>query len=107
MLIRLGYTVEVAADGASALEVLAREPFDVILMDCQMPRMDGFETTQHIRELTGERARVPIVALTANAMKGDRERCLKAGMNDYLTKPFRPDALKETLDRWITEFAAA
>lgn len=103
LLERLGYAYDVAKDGKSALDALESGRFDVVLMDCQMPQMNGFETTQRIRELTGEPSRVPIIALTANAMKSDRERCLKAGMNDYLTKPFNPTALKETLDRWSTE----
>ena len=85
-----------------ALEILARESFDVILMDVQMPDMDGLETTRAIRgrEQPGFR-RTPIAALTAHTMTGDRERCLAAGMDDYLSKPIRLAALGKTLERWL------
>jgi len=99
---RLGYHAEVAADGAEALEAFRTMPFDVILMDCQMPQMDGYEATRAIREAektTGKH--IPIIAATANAMRGDREKCLAAGMDDYLPKPVKMQELKTTLDRWI------
>ncbi len=95
-----GYRVEVADNGTMALQALERERFDLILMDVQMPRMDGIETTGAIRErekTTGEH--VPIVALTAHAMAGDRERCLGAGMDGYLIKPIRPTTLLEAIER--------
>lgn len=92
------------ADGEQALSKATAEAFDLILMDCQMPGLDGLEATQRIRsweaKMPGQR-RVPIVALTANAMQGDRERCLAAGMDDYLTKPFRQDTLAAMLARWL------
>jgi signal transduction histidine kinase/DNA-binding response OmpR family regulator len=90
MLETLGLTVIVAKNGFEAVEKAAAEPFDVILMDCQMPGMDGFQATEEIRsmEAASGKSPVPIIAATANALKGDRERCLQAGMNDYLTKPF-------------------
>ncbi|MCB9916652.1 MAG: response regulator [Planctomycetes bacterium] len=102
MLGRLGITPEVAEDGAQALEQLARRRFDVVLMDCQMPVMDGFEATRAIRAGRGGvlQPEVPIVAMTANAMAGDRERCLEIGMSDYVSKPIRKDQLAEALQRW-------
>lgn len=96
-----GHQVSVAADGMEAVELAAREPFDLVLMDVQMPAMSGLEAARLIRQ--GERAtgvHIPIVALTASAMKGDRERCLEAGMDDYLSKPVRPDALNEIIARY-------
>jgi PAS domain S-box-containing protein len=108
MLENLGCRVEVAHDGAQALERLAAGRFDAVLMDCQMPQMDGFAASREIRNLEAQRAdgrRVPIIALTANAMEGDRERCLEAGMDDYLAKPFKLAELGATLDRWLIRSA--
>ena len=79
----------------------ASSTWDAILMDCQMPIMDGFEATTAIRALEGDTRRVPIIALTAEALAGDRERCLRAGMDDYLSKPVRAEQLQAALDRWI------
>ncbi|MFT5291113.1 MAG: two-component system sensor histidine kinase/response regulator [Planctomycetota bacterium] len=96
---RAGYVYDLAGDGAEVLDALKKKDYDVILMDCQMPVMDGFEATRQVRALAGADARpIHIVALTANAMKGDRERCLQAGMDDYLTKPVRPADLIALLD---------
>lgn len=92
MLQRLGFEVVLAGNGRIALEAVEAEDFDIVLMDCQMPELDGFEATASIRAL-GERGQLPIVALTANAMEGDRTRCLNAGMNDYLRKPIEADLL--------------
>jgi len=100
LLEKLGCTVDSAADGSEALAAVSKQEYDLVLMDCQMPVMDGFEATGQIRRLGGAGQRVPIVALTANALAGDRERCLAAGMNDYLTKPIRRAQL-ETLVRRI------
>jgi signal transduction histidine kinase/CheY-like chemotaxis protein/HPt (histidine-containing phosphotransfer) domain-containing protein len=99
----LGCQVEVAKDGQEVLERLARGTYDVVMMDCQMPRLDGFQTTAEIRrrEAADGGRRQPIVALTANAMEGDRERCLAAGMDDYLPKPLRQEALQKALSRWL------
>jgi CheY-like chemotaxis protein len=98
---RLGYRVRVVSNGVEALAVLEREPFDVILMDCQMPEMDGFETTVEIRRREGGRAHHPIIAMTASAMQGDRERCFVVGMDDYISKPVQPVALDRVLQRWL------
>ena len=95
MLDRMGYRAEVAANGKEVLEALDRQPFDVILMDVQMPEMDGLEATRRVRERGGEQ---PIIlAMTANALQGDREECLAVGMDDYLAKPLRPADLSEKL----------
>lgn len=107
MLARMGHDIEIARNGAEALQKIEQVQYDLILMDCQMPVMDGFEATRQIRNLPGDRSRVPVIALTANAVKGDRERCLAAGMDDYLTKPFRPDLIREALERWLSGKAAA
>jgi signal transduction histidine kinase/ActR/RegA family two-component response regulator len=100
----LGCVPEAVEDGQAALDWLAREACDVVLMDCQMPGLDGFETTARIRErgcLARNGGRIPIVALTASALSGDRDRCLAAGMDDYLSKPFSREALRATLLRWL------
>jgi CheY-like chemotaxis protein len=100
MLGKLGHQVEVVASGRSALKKLAGKNFDCIFMDIQMPEMDGVETTRIIRgETTATYCAVPIVALTAHAMKGDREKFLAAGMNDYLSKPVEVERLAAVLDR--------
>ncbi len=105
MLNALGYPADVAGNGREAIEAVLRKSYDVILMDCQMPEMDGFEATAEIRKLESEKTHIPIVALTANAMSGDRNRCLEAGMDDYLPKPMDLHQLAEVLHRW-TEAAA-
>ncbi|WP_109121598.1 PAS domain-containing hybrid sensor histidine kinase/response regulator [Azospirillum sp. TSO22-1] len=99
LLARQGHAVTVAGDGAEALDRVRRERFDVVLMDMQMPRMDGLEAARRIRALPGTRGAVPIVALTANALAGDAERCLAAGMSDYVPKPIVPEALAAALAR--------
>jgi signal transduction histidine kinase/ActR/RegA family two-component response regulator len=99
---RLGCRTATANDGQQALEILATRAFAVVFMDCQMPVMDGYEATRRIR--AGQpciEASIPIIALTAHAMAGDRERCLTAGMDDYLSKPIQPTQLAELLDRWL------
>jgi CheY-like chemotaxis protein/anti-sigma regulatory factor (Ser/Thr protein kinase) len=99
---KLGWQADVAGDGAAAVDLRRRNEYAVVFMDCQMPQMDGYVATEHIRKweaLHGEPA-VPIVALTAHAMTGDRERCLEVGMNDYLAKPFGLEELRTALDRW-------
>jgi CheY-like chemotaxis protein/HPt (histidine-containing phosphotransfer) domain-containing protein len=98
-----GYSVSVANNGREALDAYAQGAFDLILMDCHMPEMDGFEATMEIRrrEQAAGGRRVPIVALTANAMAQDREECLNAGMDDHLAKPFSMQTMQEMLERWI------
>ena len=99
----LGLTVDIVCNGSAALDAWIGGGYDLILMDCQMPEMNGFEATRMIRNLErqGQRQSTPIVALTANAMEGDRKGCLDAGMDDYLSKPFTEDGLRETLARWL------
>jgi two-component system, sensor histidine kinase and response regulator len=97
MLAKHGCEVEIAPDGSRAVELASSESFDLIFMDCQMPVLDGFEATEKIRAAG---LHVPIIAMTANAMKGDEDRCLAAGMDDYLSKPVSPDALTELFARW-------
>jgi len=100
LLERCGHEVVCASSGQEALSLLDREgPFGVVLMDVQMPEMDGFEATRRIRREPGH-AHLPVIALTAHAMKGDRERCLAAGMDDYLTKPVQVRELQQVVDRW-------
>ncbi len=102
LLRKFGCELVFASNGLEVVEAARRTRFDLILMDCQMPEMDGFEATAEIRRCETRGDRVPIVALTANAMQGDRERCLAAGMDDYLTKPIRPEELRAMLERWAT-----
>jgi CheY-like chemotaxis protein len=129
MLEKLGYRADVAGNGHEALAALARRPYDIVFMDCQMPEMDGLEATRRIREremrhastvkhqpggpekqtrLTDDKpggtiaARVPIIAMTANAMEADRQQCLAGGMNDFISKPISREDLERVLSRWLT-----
>jgi CheY-like chemotaxis protein len=97
---RMGHTPQVVPNGRRAVEAALGADYDVILMDCQMPEMDGFEATTLIRQRESPAKRIPIIALTANAMKGDSERCFTAGMDDYLSKPVDLTLLAEALQRW-------
>ncbi|MFI5077068.1 MAG: response regulator, partial [Vicinamibacteria bacterium] len=101
MLARLGYRVDTANNGREATARMARTRYDVVLMDCQMPEMDGYEATQRIRAMEARIARTPIVAVTANAMAADRERCLAAGMDDFLSKPLTLAGLEAMLARYL------
>ncbi len=116
MLRNLGYVVDIVANGAEAVEVVGHRRYDLILMDCQMPLLDGYQATRRIRALEREAAkarpagsgrprRVPIVAMTANALTGDREQCLAAGMDDYLRKPFTLEQVGAVLARWQLQAA--
>jgi PAS domain S-box-containing protein len=107
ILTRLGATVAVAENGQEALALVERETFDAVFMDCQMPVMDGYETTTSIRarEARTGSARLPIIAMTANAMEGERERCISAGMDDHVPKPFRERQLADALQRWLSPSA--
>jgi signal transduction histidine kinase/CheY-like chemotaxis protein len=107
LLERLGCKVQTAGNGVEALAALARGPVDLVLMDCEMPDMDGYAATREIRRREHGERHTPIIAMTANAMESDRERCLDAGMDDYLAKPVRAQALRATLERWRPCPAAA
>lgn len=100
----IGFSVSIANNGLEALDLAAQGDFDLVLMDIQMPEMDGLEAARQIRRLAGW-AKVPIVAMTANAFAEDRERCILAGMNDFLPKPFNPDKFFSTLLHWLTRRA--
>jgi len=110
MLDGLGYRVTMTNNGSEALAAAAQNRFDLVLMDCQMPVMDGYTATRTIREQEAQRsappagqapARLPIVALTADALKGDRERCLAGGFDDYLSKPYTRQQLRDVIQRWL------
>ncbi|QXI36902.1 ATP-binding protein [Pseudomonas xantholysinigenes] len=106
MLRSLGFEVKLAIDGAQAIELVGQQHFAAVLMDCRLPQVDGFEATRRIR-LLPQAADLPIIALTASALQGDRERCLAAGMNDYLSKPFKRTDLQRVLGRWLPGRTAA
>jgi CheY-like chemotaxis protein len=98
---KLGYTVDAVNNGEEALAALRERHWDLVLMDCQMPEMDGYQATRLIRQSPGPARDVPIVALTASAIEGDRQKCLDAGMNDYLSKPIEPGSLARIVERWL------
>jgi hypothetical protein len=101
MLEGCGCAVDVACNGREALEMVLEKRYDAILMDCQMPELDGYDTTVALRARENGGPRVPVIAMTAHAMDGDRARCLAAGMDDYISKPIRSKLLIETLRRWV------
>jgi CheY-like chemotaxis protein len=109
MLDNLGFRVDIADNGAEAVAMFEQRRYDVILMDCQMPELDGFAATGQIRalEASAKSPRTPIIALTANAMQGDREHCLSAGMDDYLAKPFSKAKLSALIALWVDTSAGA
>ncbi|MCG8614117.1 MAG: ATP-binding protein, partial [Pseudomonadales bacterium] len=102
---KLGYQVKVAANGKEAVDILQVQTFDAVLMDCHMPLMDGYEATRTIRNQLGLQD-IPIIAVTANVMHGDKEKCFSSGMNDYVTKPYERHVLVEKLEKWINRKAA-
>jgi len=106
LLERMGYGVEVATNGREATEKARHSRFDAILMDCQMPEMDGLEATRRIRASEAGRRPTPVIALTASAIDGDRESCLAAGMDDFVAKPIQMDQLRKVLERWLQEPSA-
>ena len=101
MLELMDLEVEIAENGREAVEKHAKDHYDVILMDIQMPELDGYEATKKIREKEGSQKHTPIIALTANALIGDREKCLKAGMDDYISKPIESEKLEEILKKYL------
>ena len=108
MLLGFGLSVDVVSNGLQAIEALSKNSYDVVMMDCQMPEMDGYDASRKIREYEASsspengKTHIPIIALTAHAMKGNRELCVAAGMDDYLSKPFNREQLAETLGRWLS-----
>jgi CheY-like chemotaxis protein len=104
---RLGHECVAAGGGVEALDIIAREPFDLVLMDCQMPDMDGYEATRRIRQMEGPARNIPIVAITAHALPGEREKCLVAGMNDHLAKPVSLEQLGAVIRLWASKSSAA
>jgi CheY-like chemotaxis protein len=106
MLERLGCQITTADNGREAVEMFDPSRYDLILMDCQMPEMDGYAATAAIRERPDGKE-IPIIALTAHAMQGAREKCLASGMNDYLAKPIRPGSMQEALSRWLKPSSVA
>ena len=102
---KFGYNANTVANGKEAIEALEMASYDLVLMDCQMPLMDGYEATEEIRnpESKVSNHKIPVIAMTAHAMKGDREKCLKAGMDDYLTKPIKPQEISDMIEKWLVK----
>jgi PAS domain S-box-containing protein len=100
LLEKAGYSVDAVEDGRQVIEAVRRRAYDLILMDVQMPEMNGFEATKIIREMEGDKRHTPIIAMTAHAMKGDRERCLQSGMDDYISKPIEPQEFFDAIEKW-------
>lgn len=107
MLKNLGYQADTAVNGVEALAVVQPGAYDLVLMDCHMPELDGYEATRRIRLAENAQQRTPILAMTANAMAGDAEKCLAAGMDDFIAKPVRLPVLDEFLRKWLAPRATA
>ena len=107
MVQKLGYRADIANNGREALEALQRQLYDVVFMDIQMPEMDGWETTYRIRADFSPTVQPWIIAMTAHAMKGDREMCLEAGMDDYVAKPLKADELLAKIEEAVQKFGKA
>ena len=103
LLQKVGYSVDIVETGQQAIDAVQKKQYQLVLMDVQMPDMDGLDATQHIRALSGEVAKIPIVAMTAHAMSDDREKCLQAGMNDYLSKPLNVDEMLKMVKKYIAQ----
>jgi CheY-like chemotaxis protein len=102
LLTKLGVRANVACNGFEALEMLRSVPYDLVLMDCQMPVMNGYEATAAIRKMDGSLREIPIIAMTADAVNGSQERCFEAGMNDFVAKPVRLEDLRSTITTWLS-----
>jgi two-component system, sensor histidine kinase and response regulator len=101
MLEKHGYSADIVPDGRKALEALARDRYAAVLMDCHMPEVDGYEATRRLRQQEGDRRHTPVIAMTASAMEGDREKCIAMGMDDYVSKPLAPGDVMAVLERWV------
>jgi two-component system, sensor histidine kinase and response regulator len=99
----LGYRVDVVNNGEEVLANLAKKPYDLILMDCHMPLLDGYGATMAIRQLPDRRKEIAIIALTASAMQSDLDQALAAGMNDFLSKPVNIEQLQQAIERWLSQ----
>jgi len=100
MLESLGAQVDVAVHGQEAVDMVKKRTYDLVFMDCQMPTMDGYQATALIRQWEGEQRRTPIIAVTAYALRENRQKCMAAGMDDYLTKPIRVEVFRRAIQRW-------